>query len=75
MTNVLGQVKHRTAYYRRERYYVHRVLNGNDDLPCCPATGCSSPQVVSLAKKYQEGSLTAVDAGEQVVPPLNLLLQ
>ncbi len=41
-------------------------------LPCCPATRCGSQPVISLAQAIPEGSLTAVAAGEQVVPASEL---
>ncbi len=73
MIDVLGPEKPDGVPHRKRSQLFSRALNRGDGLPRCPATWCSSQPVISLAKQYQEGSLTAVAAGEQVVPALNLL--
>ncbi|STE70541.1 transposase [Escherichia coli] len=48
------------------------VTTGDDGLPLARQHGVAASQLFLWRKQYQEGSLTAVAAGEQVVPASEL---
>nr|WP_171525604.1 IS3 family transposase [Shigella boydii] len=72
MIDVLGPEKRRRRTTQEKIAIVQQSFDGDDGLPRCPATGVAASQLFLWRKQYQEGSLTAVAAGEQVVPASEL---
>ncbi len=73
MIDVLGPEKRRRRTTQEKIAIVQQSFEpGMTILPCCPATRCGSQPVISLAQAIPGGSLTAVAAGEQVVPASEL---
>mgnify|MGYP000054934615 CR=1 FL=1 len=73
MIDVLGPEKRRRRTTQEKSAIVQQSFEpGMTGSPCCPATRCGSQPVISLAQAIPGGSLTAVAAGEQVVPASEL---
>ncbi len=72
MIDVLGPEKRRRRTTQEKIAINSRALNRDDGLLVARQHGVAASQLFLWRKQYQEGSLTAVAAGEQVVPASEL---